>query len=196
MSRLLPVLLAVWLVPALAARDYAIDRNHSNVGFAAPILGGLSKVRGKFADFSVQLNFDADRPDTSSIRAVIKPGSIDTGIAERDGHLRSPDFFDAAKFPEAVFCSTRIEKTAGGYLARGRLTIRDVTREIDLPFVLLGRAVQNDDKGRLETLGFGGSCLINRRDFGLDWKHSADPLFVGDLIEIEITLLTRATRIP
>ena len=196
MSRLLPFLLAVWLALPLAAREYRIDRNHSTIGFTAPILGGLSKVGGKFTDFSVQLDFDADRPETSSIRAVIRPGSIDTGIAERDEHLRAPDFFDAGQFPEAVFASTRIEKTAASYVAHGRLTIRDVTREIALPFALTGRSEKGDDKGRLETLGFAAGCTINRRDFGMDWTHSVDPLFVGDLIQIEITLLTRATRIP
>ena len=195
MNRLLGLLLAVLLAPASMAREYKIDRNHSNVGFAAPILGGLSKVRGKFTEFSIQLDFDTEHPEASSIRAVIKPGSIDTGIAERDAHLRAPDFFDAAKFPEAVFASTRIEKTAAGYVARGRLTIRDVTKEVDLPFVLQGLTEKVDEKGRLEVLGFTASCTINRRDFGMDWTHSSDPLFVGDLIDIEITLLTRATRI-
>ena len=191
----LPLLLAATLLaptPA-GAREYRIDRNHSNLGFAAPILGGLSKVRGKFSDFTVQLNFDAADPAASSLRAVIKPASIDTGIADRDEHLRSPDFFDVAKFPEAVFESTRIEKAGAGFVAHGRLTIRGVTRELDLPFVLTGRNETAGEKGRMEVLGFSATARIDRRDYGMVWKHSVDPLFVGDEIDIEITIITRAT---
>jgi len=176
-------------------REYKIDRNHSNLGFAAPILGGLSKVRGKFSEFTVQLKFDAADLAASSIRAVILPAGIDTGVADRDEHLRSPDFFDVAKFPEAVFESSRIEKTATGFLARGKLTIRGITRDVDLPFAITGRFESQDEKGNWETLGFTASCIINRRDYGMLWKHSSQELFVGDLIDIEILLITRATRL-
>jgi polyisoprenoid-binding protein YceI len=110
--------------------------------------------------------------------------------------VRGPDFFDTARFPEAVFESNRIEKTGTGYVAHGRLTIRDITREIDLPFAVTGRFEKADDKGKLETLGFAPGCTINRRDFGMLWKHSGEELFVGDLIDIEILLVTRATRLP
>ena len=192
---LLTLLVASSFAPTAGAREYKIDRNHSNLGFAAPILGGLSKVRGKFNEFAVQLMFDSADLAASSLRAVIKPASIDTGVTDRDEHLRSPDFFDVAKFPEAIFESSRIEKTAAGFVAHGKLTIRNITREVDLPFAVTGRFESQDEKGQLETLGFTGSCTINRRDYGMLWKHNSEELFVGDLIEIEILVITRATRV-
>jgi polyisoprenoid-binding protein YceI len=196
MHRLWTVVFVAWFASSLVGREYKIDRNHSNLGFAAPILGGIAKVRGKFTDFAVKLDFDSANLATSSIRATIKPATIDTGITERDEHLRGPDFFDIARFPEAVFESSSIEKTAGGFVARGKLTIRDITREIDLPFAVTGRFEKADGKGKLETLGFAANCTINRRDFGMLWKHSGEEKFVGDLIDIEILLVTRATRAP
>lgn len=191
-------LITLLLTGALAATaaDYKIDRHHSNVGFAVPILGGLSKVRGKFTDFTVELKFAADNLAASSIRAVIKPASADTGVAERDEHLRSPDFFEVAKFPEAVFESGRIEKAAAGYVAHGKLTLHGVTKEIDLPFALTGRFESQDEKGKVETLGFSATCTLDRRDFGMRWKHSVEERFVGDLIDIELAILTRPRRLP
>jgi polyisoprenoid-binding protein YceI len=197
MRILISLVLACFGAAGLAAApDYKVDRNHSNVGFAAPILGGLSKVQGKFTDFAVELRFDEHDIANSSIRAVIKPASIDTGIADRDEHLRSPDFFDVAKFPEVVFASSRIEKTAGGFVAHGKLTLRDVTRDIALPFRLTGRFGSKDDKGALETLGFSAAATLDRRDYGMNWKHGSQELFVGDLIDIEIAIVTRARRLP
>ncbi|MBA4135697.1 MAG: polyisoprenoid-binding protein [Opitutus sp.] len=193
-----------WLLASLtlvgafssSAAEYRVDRNHSNLGFAAPILGGLSKVHGKFTDFTVELKFNAADLADSEIRAVIKPASIDTGITDRDEHLRGDDFFMVATFPEAVFESTKIEAAPGGYIAHGKLTIRDVTKEIDVPFAVTGRSEKADEKGKLETLGFIARATIDRRDFGMVWKHSIDPLFVGDLIELEITIVTRPRRMP
>lgn len=188
--------LATTAAALAAAPEYKIDRSHSNLGFAAPILGGLSKVRGKFSDFSVELKFDPADLATSSIRAVIKPASIDTGIADRDEHLRGDDFLAVARFPEAIFESTTIERTATGYVAHGKLTLRDVTKEFDLPFAPTGRTEKTDEKGILETLGFIATATVNRRDFGMTWKHNADALFVGDEIELEIAIVTRARRLP
>lgn len=198
MRSALPAILILAFVTGLhaAVPEYKIDRNHSNLGFAAPILGGLSKVRGKFSEFTVELKFDPANLAASSIRTVIKPASIDTGIADRDEHLRSADFFDVAEFPEAVFASTHLEPAGTGFIARGTLTLRGVTKEVDLAFALAGRSEKADDQGRLETLGFTATTTIDRRDFGLTWKHNVDPLFVGDLIELEIALVTRPRRIP
>ena len=196
--RILPVLALICSLASglSAAPEYKVDRNHSNVGFAAPILGGLSKVHGKFTDFAVELKFDERDLAASSIRAVIKPASIDTGIPDRDEHLRGPDFFDVARFPEAVFSSSRIERTADGFVAHGKLTLRDVTKEIALPFRLTGRFASNDDKGPLETLGFSAAVTLDRRDYGMNWKHGSQELFVGDLIDIGIAIVTRARRLP
>src|SRR6476620_7656634 len=96
-------------------REYKIDNNHSTVGFSVPILGGLSKVTGKFSDFDIDLKVDEKDITRSSVRAVLKTASISTGITARDEHLRTADFFDAAKFPEITFESTKIRKNGKGF---------------------------------------------------------------------------------
>jgi polyisoprenoid-binding protein YceI len=189
-------LLALFLLVALSASglraaDYKIDRNHSNIGFSVPILEGLSRVHGKFTDFTVELKFDAADLAHSSIRAVIKVASIDTGIADRDAHLRTADFFDAEKFPEAVFESHKIEATDNGFVARGKFTLHGITKDLDLPFTLGGQLETGEPAKRLENRGFYGRCIIDRRDFGITWVHNVDPRFVGNAIEIELSVLAR-----
>lgn len=178
---------------ATDTREYKIDTNHSNVGFSVPILGGLSKVRGKFTDFSVALKNDEKDITRSSVKAVIKTASIDTGINARDEHLRNADFFDAEKFPEIVFESTQINKRRGGFIAVGNLSMRGVTKQIELPFSITG--TRKSPKDNLMNVGYLARLTLNRRDFGINWTHSSTPDFVGDLIEIEINLITRAIDI-
>ena len=85
---------------ASGATRYEADTAHSNVGFIVPILGGLSKVRGKFNEFTAQINYDEKKIENSSVTATIKTASIDTGIERRDGHLRTPDFSTPRSFPK------------------------------------------------------------------------------------------------
>jgi polyisoprenoid-binding protein YceI len=89
------------------ARQYRIDTNHSTVGFSIPIMGGLSKVNGKFTDFTVILTNDEKDITKSSVSVIIKATSINTGIPARDNHLRTADFFDVEKYPEITFRSKR-----------------------------------------------------------------------------------------
>ena len=84
-------------------KPYPIDLNHSNVGFTVPIMGGLSKVKGKFSDFAINLTNDEKDITKSSVSVTIKATSVDTGIEGRDKHLRTADFFDVEKFPEITF---------------------------------------------------------------------------------------------
>src|SRR3954470_7181356 len=95
----------LWVVPAGSATSYNVDVNHSTVGFAVPILGGLSKVRGKFTNFNVAIDYDEADVTRSSVAATIKADSINTGIEARDTHLKTADFFDVAKYPEITFQS-------------------------------------------------------------------------------------------
>jgi polyisoprenoid-binding protein YceI len=173
-------------------REYKIDTNHSTLGFSVPILGGLSKVRGKFADFSIVIMNDEDDITHSSVKAVIKTTSIDTGIADRDAHLRTADFFDAEKYPEIVFESTKIKKNGKNFTAAGNLTMHGVTKQIDLPFTVTG--VNRSEEKKLKNVGYSAKIVINRRDYGINWKHSSSPDFVGDQIEIEINLITKAIK--
>src|SRR5918998_1466676 len=121
-----------------ATTKYEIDTAHSNVGFSIPIMGGLSHVRGKFTDFSVTIVYDDKDVTKSSVKAVIKAASIDTGIERRDAHLRNADFFDVEKFPEITFQSTRVEKKGKDFVAHGTFTMHGVSKEIALPFTING----------------------------------------------------------
>lgn len=188
---------AIALATPTAAIEFRIDRNHSTIGFCAPIMG-LAKVTGKFTDFTVTIAFDEADVTRSSVTAVIKTASIDTGVDDRDKHLRSADFFDAEKHPEIMFHSTRIEKRGDAFVAHGDFSMRGVTRTIAMPFRITGRHLSDDPKepGRkLLVMGFSAAFKLNRRDYGVNWQHNAVAGFVADEIEIEINLLTRAVPI-
>jgi len=190
---LLAAALAVVLaaLPAYpAVTKYDADVAHSNVGFSIPILGGLSHVRGKFNDFSVEIVYDDKDVTKSTVRAVIKAASIDTGIERRDAHLRNPDFFDVEKFPEITFQSTRVEQKGKDFVAHGTFTMHGVSKEIALPFTING--VRRDEKTGKTTLGATARTTINRKDFGVSFSRPDNPTFLGDMVEIELNIITRA----
>jgi len=121
------------------------------------------------------------------VRVTIKTASIDTGNADRDNHLRSPDFFDAAKYPEITFASTRIEKRGDEYVCIGTLTIRGVSREVAIPFRILG--VVRDQRGNTR-LGVEAGLTINRLDYGVSWSRALEGggLVVGNDVKIELNV--------
>ncbi len=187
------LLLSVTIVaqdPATKNNSFPIDGGHSTVGFSVPILGGLSKVRGKFTDFTITLNHDQKNITKSSVNVVIKTTSVDTGIEGRDRHLRTADFFDVEKFPEITFQSTRIEKKGKQFIAHGPLTMHGVTKEIALPFTVNG-PVETPDKTK-QQFGYSSTIVLNRRDFGINYTNKQNAAFIGDNITVEIDLVTRA----
>jgi polyisoprenoid-binding protein YceI len=189
----IPSLLAVLIAatPFFGSQTkYDTDTAHSNIGFAVPIAGGLSHVRGKFNDFTVAIVYDDKEVSKSSVDAVIKATSIDTGIERRDNHLRTADFFEAEKYPEITFKSSSVVKKGKGYIARGTFTMRGVSKEIELPFVING--VNRDEKTGKTTLGLTARTTVNRREYGINFSQPANPTFLGDTIEIELNLITRA----
>jgi len=175
------------------ARQYPIDTNHSTVGFSVSIMDGLSRVNGKFTDFTVTLTNDEKDITKSSVNVVIKAASINTGIPARDTHLRSADFFDAEKHPEITFQSKRIEKKGKQLFALGTFTMHGVSKEINLPFQITG--VNKDPVSKKMNLGYSAQIVINRREFGINWTHPKVPNFVGDNVEIETNLITKAVDI-
>ncbi len=194
---LITLLSALWIAVTPAnTLTHKIDVNHSNVGFAVPILGGLSKVRGKFTEFTVSITHDEKEITKSSVTATIKTASISTGITGRDAHLRTADFFDAEKYPEITFHSTRIEKRGKQLLAHGTFTMHGVSKEVALPFTITGRHLGEDQKGKFVNVGYAVRWKLNRRDFGINYTHQVDATFIGDDIDIEIDLITRATALP
>jgi polyisoprenoid-binding protein YceI len=174
------------------ARQYPIDTNHSTVGFTVSIMGGLSKVNGKFTDFTVNLMHDEKDITKSSVSVVIKAASIDTGITERDNHLRTADFFDVEKYPDITFQSERIEKKGQQLIAVGTFTMHGVTKEIALPFSVTG--IKKDPVTKKMSTGYAARLTLDRRDFGIYWEKSV-PNFVSDEVEIEINLIARALNV-
>jgi polyisoprenoid-binding protein YceI len=176
----------------MSTNDWNIDAAHSGVHFSIRHL--VSKVRGRFAKLSGTLHVDEGDLTRSTAEAIIDVASIDTGTAQRDTHLRSPDFFDVERFPEIRFRSARVEKVGDDrYRVVGQLTIRDVTREVSLDVEHGGRA--KDPWGN-ERLGFIAKTSIDRKDFGLQWNQVLETggVMVGDRVDIELEL--QAVRAP
>ncbi len=187
------LLLAASITPLASAavtRFEKLDKNHSTVGFRVPILGGLSEVWGKFTEFSAVVVWDDADPTKSSVEATIDVASIDTGIAMRDDDLRSDNFFEVVNYPQIVFRSTAVERRPSGLVALGTLTMHGETRPIELPFEIVG--VDEDSETKKIALGIRASTTLDRDEFGIDWRHDLPP-FVGDLVTVEIRLLTRLT---
>jgi polyisoprenoid-binding protein YceI len=175
-------------MPVGHASELNVDTAHSTVGFSIPILGGLSKVRGKFADFTATINYDEKDVTKSSVNAVIKAASIDTGIAQRDTHLKTADFFDVEKYPEITFKSSRVEKKGKQLLAYGTFTMHGVSKEIVLPITMTGKVV--DPATKKTTYGFSSTLKLNRMDYGISYQRKGSENFLGSEVEIELDLLT------
>jgi polyisoprenoid-binding protein YceI len=178
--------LAALATTGAAADKFAADPSHSSIGFAVKHMV-VSKVKGYFNDYTVDIVYDDKDLTKSSVEVAIKTASIDTKQQKRDDHLRSPDFFDAAKFPEITFKSKRIEKSGDGYVAIGDFTMRGVTKEISLPFTFAG--VVTDPYGNTR-LGLSASTRLNRQEYGVSWSKTLDSggLVVSDDVEIEIEI--------
>jgi polyisoprenoid-binding protein YceI len=173
----------------MATQRFDIDTTHSGVHFTVRHLV-ISKVRGRFTRFSGTVWLDDQNPAASRVEAFIDADSVDTNEPKRDGHLRSPDFFDVAQFPQITFQSTRVEAAgaagAGGELrVTGDLTIHGVTRPVTLAAESLGRA---KDPWGGERAGFSAKLSVDRKDFGLQWNMAleAGGFVVGDKIDIEL----------
>jgi polyisoprenoid-binding protein YceI len=170
----------------MTKNKWNIDAAHSGINFSIRHLV-VSKVRGRFAKYSGSLELDAQDLTRSSVEVTIDASSIDTGVGQRDDHLRSADFFDAAKFPELRFRSKRIEKVGNDYRVHGELTIRDITREVTLDVEYGGNA--KDPWGN-ERVAFAAKTSIDRKDFGLSWNQAleAGGVLVGERVDIELEL--------
>lgn len=166
---------------------WQIDVAHSDVNFSVKHMM-FSTVRGSFQDFSGRIYFDPTNPATASVEATILVGSVSTGPADRDNHLRSPDFFDAANHPEMTFKSTRVEaKSDAEATVYGDLTIRGTTREVALEVTFLG---QGTNPWGQTVGGFQARTRINREDFGLTWNQALETggVLVSKDVNIELDI--------
>jgi polyisoprenoid-binding protein YceI len=147
----------------------------------------IATVRGRFREVVGTIDIDEDDVSRSSVEARVKVASIDTGADQRDDHLRSADFFDAAAYPEIAFQSSRIEPAGAGYRVHGELTIRDTTRPVVLETQDLGVVAGLDGVRRA---AFSAKTQVNRGDWGLTWNVAleAGGWLVGDEIAIELDI--------
>ncbi|MEU3506066.1 YceI family protein [Streptomyces hundungensis] len=171
--------------PALAALSgtYTIDPAHSSIGFVVRH-AMVTNVRGSFAEHEGTLTLDGTNPAASSASIDVKIASVDTGIADRDGHLRSGDFFDAEQYPLMSFRSTRAEALGGDkYRMIGDLTIKDVTRPLAIDLEFNGAAT--DVYGN-QRVGFEGGAEILRSEWGLTWNAALETggVMVSDKVRL------------
>jgi polyisoprenoid-binding protein YceI len=167
-----------------AAGTYTIDAAHTHVGFVIKHMM-VSKVRGSFTGFTGSVTI-ADNPLESSAELTIKAETIGTGVGDRDGHLRSDDFLSVEKYPEITFKSTRVTGHSGDeFTVVGDLTIRDVTKEVELT-VEYGGAGTNP-WGQV-VWGFSIKTEFDRDEFGLNWNQALETggVLVGKRVKIEI----------
>jgi polyisoprenoid-binding protein YceI len=165
--------------------DYVIDPAHTRIGFVARH-AMVTKVRGSFTEFEGKVHLDEHNPAQSSAQIVIKVHSIDTGNADRDGHLRSNDFLAIDEFPEITFTSTTAEKVGNeDFKLTGDLTAKGVTKPVTIDFEYQGSA--KDPYGNLRA-GFEGKTTINRKDFGVTTNLALETggVLVGDKITLEL----------
>lgn len=165
-------------------KSWQLDKAHSGINFVARHMM-VANVRGTFKEFEAELKLDPENLEKGEINFMIKAGSVDTQQPDRDNHLRSPDFFDVQKFPYITFKSKKIKLDSGSARIVGDLTIKDVTKEIEVIGELSGPI--KDPYGNIR-IGFEGNLSVNRKEFGLNWNMLLEGggLIVGDIVKVEI----------
>lgn len=174
------------------AAVWQVDANHTEVGFSVSHF--FTPVTGKFEGFEAVLRYDPEAPERSTVDVTIDVASVNTNNERRDSHLQSGDFFEADRYPEITFRSTSVRSIGSGRLvATGPLTIKGVTREIELPIEVLGvqeipPPMQPMLNGATQVASFRATTTVNRRDFGVGVGDWAATLIVGGDVEVEIVL--------
>ena len=172
---------------AIPAGEYKIDPAHSVIGFAIRHYE-ISWVRGRFKDFTGTIRYDDSDVTKSSVEFGAKIESIDTGVEPRNAHLKTADFFDAAKYPELTFKSSRVErKGKDQYVVSGDFTLKGVTKQISFPFTIVGAI--KDPRGNTR-IGIAAETKLDRRDYGITWGKTMENggLDVGHEVTVELQL--------
>lgn len=179
------LLLAATRATALRGADYAIEVGKSTVGFSVPVMG-VSKVKGSFPDYDITLQAGKARDlSQASVSAVIRMASVQTGKPDWDTKLRSPDWFDTTQYPEIRFGSRSVRNAGDHWEATGPITLHGVTRDIVLPFSIQGRF---EDPGADPVLTVHASIVLDRRQFGMEWKNNSEAKVVGNKVTVDISL--------
>jgi polyisoprenoid-binding protein YceI len=169
-------------IPGLVAGTYAIDAAHSEIGFTVRHL--MTKVRGTFKEYAGEIVVK-DTLEESTANVTVELSSVDTRSEQRDGHLRSGDFFDVEKSPKMTFASTALVPNGDDYTLVGELTIKDVSKPIELAVEFLG--VEQNAYGQT-IIGFEATASISRKDWGIDFNVPLEggKLLVGDKVDIHL----------
>ncbi|WP_028659880.1 YceI family protein [Nocardioides insulae] len=166
--------------------DYALDVSHSRLGFSARH-AMVTTVRGSFKEFEGTAHVDTAKPAASWVKLTIKAASVDTGNADRDGHLRSGDFFEDDTNPDITFVSTAVDFDGETWNVTGDLTIKGTTKTVTIPFEQTGSA--KDPFGNLRV-GFEGATAISRSDWGLSFNAALETggVLVSEKIKLEFDI--------
>ena len=148
---------------------YAFDKAHSFIGFKVKHMG-LIEVPGFFRDFTGTVNFDSKDISKSTVEFTAKVTSVDTGVAARDNHLRTADFFEVEKYPDLTFKSTKVEKKGDSWMLTGDFTLKGVTKSITFPFQISGWLPADQRSGG--KMGIVAETSINRRDYGVNYGNT------------------------
>jgi polyisoprenoid-binding protein YceI len=166
--------------------DWTLDPAHSTVGFTVRHLG-ITNVHGGFHEFAATVKADVSTGKVSTVEATAKSASVDTGIAQRDNHLRGDDFFNAEKFPTLKVKTKSIEWSGNKCSGMAELTIRDVTKQVPYTCELIGVQKVDFGDGLQQRAGYELTTKINRKDFGLKFSGVSEGVaLVGDDVKIEI----------
>ena len=187
MNILKPLIASAILSAALFGADFELDKSHSAVGFSVKHLM-VSNVKGKFNNFDGNFSFDPKSKKISSLAGSAEAASIDTDNQKRDDHLKSPDFFEASKFPKLTFEMTKFTPLKGEKAKiAGNLTIKGVTKPVVFD-AEISKIVQDPWGG--SRMGISMSSKINRKDFGLNWNKALETggFVVGDEVKMNIEL--------
>ncbi len=179
--------LSLLALTPLRATEYIFDKAHSHVGFSVSHI--LGKVPGEFKDYDGGFSFDVKNPEKSKVNVTIQVDSINTGIDKRDGHLKSPDFFDVAKNPTITFVGKKVSAAGDQkYSVVGDLTLHGVTKSVTLDVDYLG----SDEMMGTPIVAFSATTKIDRRDFGLVWGKdkvtAGGNLMVGNDVTIQLDI--------
>jgi len=147
---------------------YNFDKAHTFIAFKVRHMG-LTEIPGFFRDFTGAVTYDATNVSKSSVSFTAKATSIDTGVAGRDNHLRTADFFDVATYPDITFKSTKIEKKGKDWMVTGDLTMKDVTKQISFPFNILGFLQGQNGSTRI---GITAETTINRQEYNVKYDKA------------------------
>lgn len=166
--------------------DYTIDPSHSRLGFTARH-AMVTKVRGQFKDFSGTATVDATTPANSKVELTIQVASVDTGSADRDGHLQSGDFFGTDTTPTITFSSTDVSRDGSDWTIVGDLSIKGISKSVSIDFEEVGSA--QDPFGNVR-IGFEGSVTVNRKDWDLTWNAALETggVLVSDKVKLEFDI--------